>query len=125
MCLAAVASGSYPFILAPRNPLHPIQLSPLLQGLLRPENLPAKCEQGLFELAFVFACVWAFGGALGEKDGVKYRQQFDKWWKVRGGGGGRVGRVETHGRAGACLQCWRAVDLSTIADLLAAWCAVM
>ena len=33
-------------------------------------------------MAFVFAAVWAFGGALCEKDGVKYRQQFDKWWKV-------------------------------------------
>lgn len=31
----------------------------------------------------MFACVWSFGGALGEKDGIKYRQQFDKWWKVR------------------------------------------
>jgi hypothetical protein len=53
-----------------------------VQGLLRPKNLPAKSEQGLFEMGFVFAAVWAFGGALCEKDGVKYRQQFDKWWKV-------------------------------------------
>lgn len=55
---------------------------PCPQGLLRPENLPAKAEQPLFEMAFVFACVWAFGGALCEKDGIKYRQAFDKWWKV-------------------------------------------
>lgn len=65
-----------------------------MQGLLRPENLPAKSEQSLFEMAFVFAAVWAFGGALCEKDGVKYRQLFDKWWKVGvgvgwGGWGGR------------------------------------
>jgi hypothetical protein len=41
----------------------------------------------------VFAAVWAFGGALCEKDGVKYRQQFDKWWKV-GVAGGRGGAGE-------------------------------
>lgn len=35
----------------------------------------------MFEMGFVFAAVWAFGGALGEKDGVKYRQLFDKWWR--------------------------------------------
>jgi hypothetical protein len=61
-----------------------------VQGLLRPENLPAKADPALFEMAFVFACVWAFGGALCEKDGVKYRQAFDKWWKV---GGCAVGAV--------------------------------
>ncbi|EFN60095.1 hypothetical protein CHLNCDRAFT_133411 [Chlorella variabilis] len=57
-------------------------LCSILEGLLRPENLPAKAEQPLFEMAFVFACVWAFGGALCEKDGIKYRQAFDKWWKA-------------------------------------------
>jgi hypothetical protein len=30
---------------------------------------------------FVFACIWAFGGALVEKDGINYRRNFDKWWK--------------------------------------------
>ena len=72
--------------------LHPFQFvtgnPSTLQGLLRPENLPAKCEQGLFELAFVFACVWAFGGALGVTAGVMDRQQFDKWWMGRGDCGG-------------------------------------
>lgn len=29
----------------------------------------------------VFAAIWAFGGALVEKDGVDYRRRFDKWWK--------------------------------------------
>ncbi|KAI3429649.1 hypothetical protein D9Q98_005734 [Chlorella vulgaris] len=56
-------------------------LCSIIEGLLRPENLPAKADPALFEMAFVFACVWAFGGALCEKDGVKYRQAFDKWWK--------------------------------------------
>ena len=30
---------------------------------------------------FVFAAIWAFGGALVEKDGIDYRRRFDKWWK--------------------------------------------
>lgn len=38
--------------------------------------------QALFEMYFVFAAIWAFGGALVEKDGIDYRRQFDKWWKA-------------------------------------------
>jgi hypothetical protein len=38
--------------------------------------------QGLFETYFVFAAIWAFGGALVEKDGIDYRRRFDKWWKT-------------------------------------------
>lgn len=38
--------------------------------------------QALFETYFVFAAIWAFGGALVEKDGVDYRRRFDKWWKA-------------------------------------------
>ena len=30
---------------------------------------------------FVFAAIWAFGGALVDKDGINYRRNFDKWWK--------------------------------------------
>lgn len=53
----------------------------------------------------MFACVWAFGGALGEKDGVKYRQQFDKWWKVRWGrGAGREGWRSTSGRRAPAVE---------------------
>lgn len=37
--------------------------------------------QPLFEQYFVFACIWAFGGALVEKDGINYRRNFDKWWR--------------------------------------------
>jgi dynein heavy chain len=37
--------------------------------------------QSLFEMYFVFAAIWAFGGALVEKDGINYRKNFDKWWK--------------------------------------------
>jgi hypothetical protein len=53
-----------------------------LEGLLKPENLSNKADQPLFETYFVFAAIWAFGGALVEKDGVDYRRKFDKWWKA-------------------------------------------
>jgi dynein heavy chain len=35
----------------------------------------------MFEMYFVFAMIWAFGGALCEKDGINYRRNFDKWFK--------------------------------------------
>lgn len=53
----------------------------ILEGVLKPENLSNKADQALFEMYFVFACIWAFGGALVEKDGINYRRNFDKWWK--------------------------------------------
>ena len=53
----------------------------VLEGCLKPETLTNKTEQPLFEMYFVFGMIWAFGGALCEKDGINYRQNFDKWWK--------------------------------------------
>jgi len=36
----------------------------LLDCLLTDENTPPDSPRELYELYFVFACVWAFGGAL-------------------------------------------------------------
>lgn len=36
----------------------------LLECLLTPENTPPDCPKELYELYFVFACVWAFGGSM-------------------------------------------------------------
>lgn len=36
----------------------------LLDCLLTEENTPADSPRELYEIYFVFACVWAFGGAL-------------------------------------------------------------
>jgi len=33
------------------------------------------------EYQFVYALVWAIGGALAEKDGIEYRKEFSNWWK--------------------------------------------
>lgn len=43
----------------------------LLECLLTPENTPQDCAKELYELYFVFAAVWAFGGALSQ-DQVLY-----------------------------------------------------
>ncbi|XP_062858858.1 dynein heavy chain 9, axonemal isoform X2 [Trichomycterus rosablanca] len=52
----------------------------LLECLLTPENTPADCPKELYELYFVFAAIWAFGGALFQDQLVDYRVEFSKWW---------------------------------------------
>lgn len=42
----------------------PQTLCCLLDCLLTDENTPADSPRELYEIYFVFACVWAFGGAL-------------------------------------------------------------
>lgn len=39
-------------------------LCSLLECLLTEENTPADSPRELYEIYFVFACVWSFGGAL-------------------------------------------------------------
>lgn len=36
----------------------------LLECLLTKENIPADCPKETYELYFVFAAIWAFGGAM-------------------------------------------------------------
>jgi dynein heavy chain len=43
---------------------HIQMLTYLLECLLTPENTPPDCPKELYELYFVFACVWAFGGVM-------------------------------------------------------------
>lgn len=50
----------------------------LLEVLLTPENTPPDCPKDLYELYFVFACIWAFGGAMFQ-DQVKF---FAYIWKL-------------------------------------------
>lgn len=52
----------------------------LLECLLTPENTPADSPKELYELYFVFACVWAFGGAMFQDQMIDYRNEFTKWW---------------------------------------------
>jgi len=49
-------------------------LCSLLDALLNP-------NPDMVEYQFVFCIVFAFGGCLGDVDGIEYRKQFSNWWK--------------------------------------------
>ncbi|XP_037537274.1 dynein heavy chain 11, axonemal [Nematolebias whitei] len=55
-------------------------LCSLLDCLLTEDNTPADSPRELYELYFVFACVWAFGGALFQDHLNDYRSEFSRWW---------------------------------------------
>ncbi|KAL7826037.1 hypothetical protein SRHO_G00337750 [Serrasalmus rhombeus] len=52
----------------------------LLDCLLTDENTPADSPRELYEIYFVFGCVWAFGGALFQDHLIDYRAEFSRWW---------------------------------------------
>ncbi|ELW68256.1 Dynein heavy chain 17, axonemal [Tupaia chinensis] len=52
----------------------------LLECLLTERNAPPDSPKDLYELYFVFACFWAFGGAMFQDQLVDYRVEFSKWW---------------------------------------------
>ncbi|NXA28829.1 DYH17 protein, partial [Ibidorhyncha struthersii] len=52
----------------------------LLECLLTPQTTPPDSPRELYELYFVFACAWAFGGAMFQDQLVDYRVEFSKWW---------------------------------------------
>ncbi|XP_077022232.1 dynein axonemal heavy chain 17 isoform X3 [Tamandua tetradactyla] len=52
----------------------------LLECLLTEKNSPPDSPKELYELYFVFACFWAFGGAMFQDQLVDYRVEFSKWW---------------------------------------------
>uniref|UniRef100_A0A3B3RIQ7 Dynein axonemal heavy chain 17 n=1 Tax=Paramormyrops kingsleyae TaxID=1676925 RepID=A0A3B3RIQ7_9TELE len=52
----------------------------LLECLLTPEHTPPDCPKELYELYFVFAAIWAFGGAMFQDQLLDYRVEFSKWW---------------------------------------------
>ncbi|XP_023983695.1 dynein axonemal heavy chain 9 [Physeter macrocephalus] len=52
----------------------------LLECLLTDEDVPADCPKETYELYFVFAAIWAFGGAMVQDQLVDKRAEFSKWW---------------------------------------------
>ncbi|XP_055509862.1 dynein axonemal heavy chain 17-like [Leucoraja erinacea] len=52
----------------------------LMECLMTPANAPADSPKELYELYFVFACVWGFGGTMFQDQLVDYRAEFSKWW---------------------------------------------
>uniref|UniRef100_A0A8C4NIA1 Uncharacterized protein n=1 Tax=Eptatretus burgeri TaxID=7764 RepID=A0A8C4NIA1_EPTBU len=79
-CLAHARSASFKKI-APVAECSLVQtILYLNEVLMTPENLPTDSSKELHELYFVFAAVWAFGGALFQDQLVDYRVEFSKWW---------------------------------------------
>ncbi len=52
----------------------------LMEALLTPKNTPPDSPKDVYELFFVFAAIWAFGGFLFQDQLVDYRVEFSKWW---------------------------------------------
>ncbi|XP_005407434.1 PREDICTED: dynein heavy chain 17, axonemal [Chinchilla lanigera] len=52
----------------------------LLECLLTEKNTPPDSPKELYELYFVFACFWAFGGAMFQDQLIDYRVEFSRWW---------------------------------------------
>ncbi|KAF0872636.1 DYH9 protein, partial [Crocuta crocuta] len=55
-------------------------LCSLLECLLTTEAVPADCPRETYELYFVFAAIWAFGGAMAQDQLADSRAEFSKWW---------------------------------------------
>ncbi|XP_023561192.1 dynein heavy chain 9, axonemal [Octodon degus] len=55
-------------------------LCQLLECLLTKKDIPADCPKEIYELYFVFAAIWAFGGAVVQDQLVDYQAEFSKWW---------------------------------------------
>uniref|UniRef100_A0A665X1X3 Dynein, axonemal, heavy chain 9 n=1 Tax=Echeneis naucrates TaxID=173247 RepID=A0A665X1X3_ECHNA len=78
-CLDAVRSRFKKIIPIPEQSMVQM-LCYLLECLLTPENTPPDSAKELYELYFVFAAIWAFGGAMFQDQVVDYRVEFSKWW---------------------------------------------
>ncbi|KAB1264843.1 Dynein heavy chain 9; axonemal [Camelus dromedarius] len=52
----------------------------LLECLLAEEAVPADCPKETYELYFVFAAIWALGGAMVRDQLMDHQAEFSKWW---------------------------------------------
>ncbi|XP_028983813.1 dynein axonemal heavy chain 11 isoform X2 [Betta splendens] len=67
--------------IAPITDISVVQtLCTLLDCLLTPKDIPSDSPRELYETYFVFACIWAFGGALYQDQLSDYRVEFSQWW---------------------------------------------
>ncbi|NXJ83957.1 DYH17 protein, partial [Trogon melanurus] len=79
VCLEKVKSGFKKITPVPEVTVIQMVLF-LLECLLTPQTVPPDSSRELYELYFVFACTWAFGGALFQDQLTDYRLEFSKWW---------------------------------------------
>ncbi|XP_063777851.1 dynein axonemal heavy chain 11 isoform X2 [Pseudophryne corroboree] len=80
LCLEQFRAGHFKTI-TPISENSMVQtLCSLLDCLLTPDNVPPDSARDLYELYFVFACIWAFAGALHKDQLMDYRAEFSHWW---------------------------------------------
>jgi dynein heavy chain, axonemal len=79
MCLDALRNKFKRIVPLAENS-HLMMLCYLLECHLTPENTPPDSPKELYELYFVYCCVWAFGGCLFQDQLVDHRLEFSKWW---------------------------------------------
>ncbi|GAA6066506.1 dynein axonemal heavy chain 11 isoform X1, partial [Tachysurus ichikawai] len=78
-CLEQMRSSFKTLIPIPENSM--VQtLCLLLDCLLTSENVPVDSPREVYETYFVFACIWAFGGATYQDQLRDYRAEFSQWW---------------------------------------------
>ncbi|XP_062848433.1 dynein axonemal heavy chain 11 [Trichomycterus rosablanca] len=78
-CLEQIRSSSKTIV--PITDISMVQtLCSLLDSLLVPENVPSDSSRDVYETYFVFACIWAFGGATYQDQLRDYRAEFSQWW---------------------------------------------
>ncbi|XP_055876061.1 dynein beta chain, ciliary-like isoform X4 [Biomphalaria glabrata] len=59
---------------------HVQMLTYLLECILTEENCPLESPKDLYELYFVFCCIWAFGGSMFQDQLSDHRVEFSKWF---------------------------------------------
>ncbi|KAJ3051836.1 hypothetical protein HK097_007152 [Rhizophlyctis rosea] len=80
-CLEACRSGRFKMANVEEFSMV-VALCNILEGLLTPQNTPKGCDKEWFEIYFVFAAVWAFGGCVFQDQLVDYRLEFSRWWNA-------------------------------------------
>ncbi|NWR75951.1 DYH9 protein, partial [Centropus unirufus] len=80
ICLDTVRTRRFKKIIPIPEQSMVMMLCYLLECLLTKENTPPDCPKELYELYFVFAAVWAFGGSTFQDQLVDYRVEFSRWW---------------------------------------------
>ena len=68
-------------MITPISPISHIQLlCAFLEALIIPTNIPPDSPREVYEVYFVFACIWAYGSALFHDGQTDYKSEFSKYF---------------------------------------------
>ena len=57
-------------------------LCSILECVLPANDGKDEVDRELYELHFMFSCVWAFGGCLAEDVTINHKTNFNNWWRI-------------------------------------------